>query len=152
MPKIFADALISVDEVLPPRRQTKGSAGYDIYSPTDYNIKPHSLELIDTKMKIMIPTNHFVMIVSRSSMALKRGLITPNSPAIIDSDYQDNIIVGLFNTTDTTIHIKKGERIAQFIFFKEAQVRISLATTSLIQSLNKKKQTIRKGGIRSTGL
>lgn len=129
-----------------PTRKTTESAGYDIEAGESVDIPSHSSVLVKTGLKAFMGFDEYLAIHIRSSMAIKRGLMLTNSTGIIDSDYYNNedneghIMIALYNTTSETIHIEKGERIAQGIFSKYLIINDDNATD------------IRKGGIGSTGI
>ena len=113
----------TMDYVLPTRGTSK-SAGYDLASPIDVIIEPHSSVLIWTNVKAYMQDDEVLEVYIRSSTAIKRDLILKNTVGIIDSDYYSNesndgnIGICLYNTTYAPREIKKGERIAQGIFKK----------------------------------
>ena len=113
----------TMDYVLPTRGTSK-SAGYDLASPIDVIIEPHSSVLIWTNVKAYMQDDEVLEVYVRSSTAIKRDLILKNTVGIIDSDYYSNesndgnIGICLYNTTYAPREIKKGERIAQGIFKK----------------------------------
>ena len=57
----------------------------------------------------------FFMLCLRSSIGAKRGLIMPHGVGIIDADFTGEIMVAVYNTTETSIKIQHGERIAQIV-------------------------------------
>lgn len=107
-----------------PERKTSGSSGYDLEAAKDTVIRPHDVTSVYTGLKAYMQKDEYLMISIRSSLAFKKGLILVNGPGIIDSDYYNNpdneghIMVGLYNTSDKPVTIKKGDRIAQGIFMK----------------------------------
>lgn len=113
----------TMDYVLPVRGSSR-SAGYDLASPIDVIIEPHSSVLIWTNIKAYMQDDEVLEVYVRSSTAIKRDLILKNTVGIIDSDYYSNegndgnIGICLYNTTYAPREIKKGERIAQAIFTK----------------------------------
>jgi dUTP pyrophosphatase len=67
---------------------------------------------------IAVPEGYFLGIFARSSTPLKRGLMVANGVGVIDADYcgpGDEIKVQLLNFTDATVHVKRGDRLAQGI-------------------------------------
>ena len=113
----------TMDYVLPVRG-TSRSAGYDLASPIDVIIEPHSSVLIWTNVKAYMQDDEVLEIYVRSSTAIKRDLILKNTVGIIDSDYYSNesndgnIGICLCNMSYAPRRIEKGERIAQAIFKK----------------------------------
>ena len=105
-----------------PQRKTAKSAGYDIAAAEEVVCQPHEITVINTGLKVYMPTFEFLALYVRSSVGIKKGLMMANSVGIIDADYVDNpdneghICVALYNTMPTPITIKKGERIAQGVF------------------------------------
>lgn len=114
----------------PLARATPGSAGYDLMSTADINILPNSSVMIDSGVKINIPTGFYAGIYTRSSVALNGKEKTSSGitctshsvftlAGIIDSDFKDSIRVILHNLSAThQFKIKAGDRIAQLILHK----------------------------------
>ena len=94
----------TMDYILPVRGSSK-SAGYDLASPIDVIIEPHSSVLIWTNIKAYMQDDEVLEVYIRSSTAIKRDLILKNTVGIIDSDYYSNegndgnIGICLYNTT-----------------------------------------------------
>ncbi len=111
-------------EYILPVRGTSKSAGYDLASPIDVVIEPHSSVLVWLNIKAYMADDEVLEIYVRSSTAIKRDLILKNTVGIIDADYYSNegndgnIALCIYNTTYAPRTIKKGERIAQAIFKK----------------------------------
>ena len=109
-------------EVIIPKRQTAGSAGYDFSVLKDTDILPHETKLISTGVKACMNEGEVLKLYARSSLAKKKGLFIANHVGIIDSDYFENddndghIMINVYNFTDKTVKVLKGERIAQGIF------------------------------------
>ena len=112
-------------EIQLPKRGSKGSAGYDICTPVDIVIPPYGIsDAIQTDIKAYMPDDEVLLIVPRSSIGFKKGLMLINTVAVIDSDFYEspesdgNIGFKLKNLTDKEVVIKAGERIMQGIFKK----------------------------------
>lgn len=105
-----------------PTRGTKGSAGYDFYSPDEYIVRPNEIVKIWTDIKAYMQSDEFLMLNVRSSMGGK--FMLANTIGIVDSSYYGNIDndgnIGIFlkNISDQTQLIKQGERVGQGIFVK----------------------------------
>lgn len=105
-----------------PTRQTKYSAGYDIYLPESVTIPAHSQKMISTGIKAYMQDDEFLGIHIRSSMAIKRHLRLVNNEGIVDADYYNNpdneghLMIALANDTDKDIVLQAHERIAQESF------------------------------------
>lgn len=125
-----------------PAFQTKGAAGADLKSSVDIILEPMKVVMVDAGFSCKIPNGYHAKIVARSSMG-KKGIIVPNSPGIIDSDYIDRICVLLLNLTKEPYVIKKGDRIAQWL--------VEANTSYSWQEVNELEPTDRQGGFGSTG-
>lgn len=107
-----------------PKRGTNKSAGYDIESIEDVYIEPGTTKVVLTGLKAYMMDDEVLKLYIRSSLAIKKGLTLANNVGIIDADYYNNlsneghIMVALTNLSDSTVAIKKGDRIAQGIFVK----------------------------------
>jgi dUTP pyrophosphatase len=107
-----------------PTYATPGSAGADIYAclPTVGEImSPGKTALIPTGIAVELPPGWEIQVRSRSGQAL-RGLIVLNSPGTIDSDYRGEIMVMLYNISNTTYRVHDKEKIAQLVLSKVEQV------------------------------
>ena len=98
-----------------PEYATSGSAGMDLVSAVETEIKPMEISLIPTGLTVAIPEGYEGQIRPRSGMALKHGITLPNSPGTIDSDYRGEIKVIIQNLGTESFVINRGDRIAQFI-------------------------------------
>lgn len=112
------------DELKLPRRGTKHSAGYDIFSPFEFTLEPNETILIPTGIKAYMQFDEMVCGYPRSSKGFKFFMRLANTVAIGDSDYYDNIkneghyFIKIRNEGNKTMKIEKGEAFAQFIFQK----------------------------------
>ena len=111
----------SLDDVIIPKRATKGSAGYDFYSPIEVNLKPGESIKIPTGIRCKIDDGYVLKIYPRSSLGFKFQMALLNTVGIIDADYynadnEGHIIVGIINRGDKDLLIKKGDRFVQGIF------------------------------------
>ena len=98
-----------------PHHGSAGAAGNDLISQFDEFIHPGETKLIKTGTAMSVPEGHFGMLVPRSSICNKRGLVMANSCGIIDSDYRGEIMVPYRNLGKEPVHLKEGERIAQIL-------------------------------------
>ena len=115
-----------VDTSLPlPRHETRGSVGFDLLCRESVTVPPGMIRLIPANVIVAVPEGYMLMIASRSSLPTKKGLMLPNSVGIIDQDYRganDEIMIQVYNLKDQPVEVQKGERLAQGIFVKIAQV------------------------------
>lgn len=108
------------DEKIMPRRATYGSAGYDFKSPFDHPIviPPHETVKFGSGVKVRLNEGCVLLLFIRSSLGLKHGISLPNSVAVIDSDYEDEIVTALRNDSDKEFVLDSGERYMQGIFLE----------------------------------
>lgn len=133
-----------------PCRQTKYSAGYDLYANSDGVIAPNTHKLIKTKICVKIPDNHVGQIWTRSSLSLNHGIEV--GAGIIDSDYQGELGVILYNHGICDFNYTNDMRIAQLLV-------IPISMSGVVECIDKK-DFIKKftsnergnGGFGSTGI
>jgi len=88
----------------------------------DTSIEPGERRLIPTGIIVAIPEGYELQVRSRSGLALKKGVMVLNSPGTIDAGYRGEIGVILFNTSDETVSIPKGFRVAQAVLQKVEKI------------------------------
>jgi dUTP pyrophosphatase len=101
-----------------PRRGTAGSAGVDLRACLDVAVElaPGDSRLLSTGIAIYLDDPGFAaMILPRSGLGHKHGIVLGNLVGLIDSDYQGELMVSCWNRGATTFRIEPGERIAQLI-------------------------------------
>nr|WP_295236924.1 dUTP diphosphatase [uncultured Brevundimonas sp.] len=102
-----------------PAYETAGSAGMDLRAavPEDQpmTLAPGQRALVPTGLKIALPLGYEAQVRARSGLALKHGIICPNAPGTIDSDYRGECGVILANIGSEPFVIRRGERIAQLV-------------------------------------
>ena len=124
-----------------PRRATPGSCGYDLCSFEDCVLLPGTTKLVNTGVRLAVPTHLCAIVHGRSSLG-KQGIA--QNTGIIDQDYRGVIYVSLRNTSGQDFVIKRGERIAQLLFHV-------IATPNLDQVAELDDTTRGEGGFGSTG-
>ena len=138
--------IFRIDKSLPlPEYQTKGAVAFDLYSRLDMDIKPKEVALIPTNFIIQTPKNYMLLVVTRSSTPKKMGLSVPHGIGIIDQDFcgpDDEVMLQVFNFTDSAVKISKGQRIGQAAFMRIAKPKWQ--EISVIKAKS-------RGGIGSTG-
>ncbi len=103
-----------------PTFQTAGSAGLDLCAciEEDIFINPNDSVLVPTGFSIHIDNpDYAAFILPRSGLGHKHGIVLGNLVGLIDSDYQGEIMVSLWNRSDETFTVEPGARIAQMVFF-----------------------------------
>ena len=100
-----------------PRRQTQGSAGYDVASAEpDFVLQPGARRLVATGLEMELPDGVECQVRPRSGLALRHGVTLPNTPATIDPDFRGELRVILWNAGTEPVPIARGTRIAQLVF------------------------------------
>ena len=90
-------------------------SGFDLHSTEDLTIEPFDRALVPTGLHFDIPDGYEIQVRSKSGLALKQGLMVLNSPGTVDQGYTGEIKAIIFNTTNKTIQIPKGQKIAQAV-------------------------------------
>lgn len=106
-----------------PRRATKGSAGYDFYSPLDFSLQPGETIKIPTGIRAFMREDYVLMIFPRSGLGFKFRLQLNNTVGVIDSDYynsdnEGHIFIKLTNDSNEgkILTLAAGTGFAQGIF------------------------------------
>ena len=136
------------NEFIMPNYATEGSAGLDLCACIDetLTINPGDTILISAGFAIHIADKSFAaMLLPRSGLGHKYGIVLGNLTGLIDSDYQGEIFVSCWNRGNTLFKINPGDRIAQMIIVPVAQPDFEF-----VDSFN---ETIRgSGGFGHTGV
>ncbi len=119
-----ADSIRKIyDTIKLPRRATAGSAGYDIFSPADFTIRPNETIKIPTGIRCRIENGWVLKVYPRSGLGFKYRLQLNNTVGIIDSDYynsdnEGHIFIKLTNASNEgkTVTLQQGSGFAQGIF------------------------------------
>lgn len=98
-----------------PTRAYLDDAGFDLYVKGDWVIQPHEFVDVDVNCAVKTPPNTWALLISRSSTMRKRGLLV--ATGVIDAGYTGPLFAGVFNLTDSPVHVEHGERLAQLILF-----------------------------------
>ena len=101
-----------------PEYASVGSAGLDLRACIDFKqaVRPQESVLVSTGLAIHIADPNLAgMILPRSGLGHRHGIILGNSVGLVDSDYQGPLMISIWNRSDQTYTIEPGERIAQLI-------------------------------------
>jgi len=112
------------NEIPLPEYATTGSAGLDLRAclDTTLEIGPGQTELIPTGIAIHIEDESLAaMILPRSGLGHKHGIVLGNLVGLIDSDYQGQLFISCWNRGDKHFTIESGERIAQLVLVPVVQ-------------------------------
>ncbi len=99
-----------------PKYETHGACCFDFLCVEDAVIEPKKIALLPTGLVICVPEGYMLMLASRSSTPMKKGLMFPHGIGILDRDYcgpDDEVRIQVYNFTDAPVALKKGDRIAQ---------------------------------------
>lgn len=113
------------DTIALPNYATSGSAGLDLRACLDEAVilAPGDTLLIPTGLAIHIDDPSLAaVLLPRSGLGHKHGIVLGNLVGLIDSDYQGQVFVSCWNRGQDTFEINIGERIAQMVFIPVAQV------------------------------
>ncbi|SMY37050.1 dUTP diphosphatase [Photobacterium andalusiense] len=114
-----------------PAYATTGSAGLDLRACLDQAliVAPGETHLVPTGLAIHIgDSNLAATILPRSGLGHKHGIVLGNLVGLIDSDYQGQLMVSVWNRGDTTFTIEPGDRIAQLVFVPVVQAQFNIVT------------------------
>nr|WP_181315000.1 MULTISPECIES: dUTP diphosphatase [Photobacterium] len=114
-----------------PAYATTGSAGLDLRACLDQalTVAPGETHLVPTGLAIHIgDSNLAATILPRSGLGHKHGIVLGNLVGLIDSDYQGQLMVSVWNRGDTTFTIEPGDRIAQLVFVPVVQAQFNIVT------------------------
>ncbi len=113
----------------PPAYATPGSAGIDLRACIDHNmvVAPGQCELVPSGLAIHLADPHYAaMILPRSGLGHKHGIVLGNLVGLIDSDYQGQIFVSLWNRSHTPFTLMPLERIAQLVIVPVVQMHLNI--------------------------
>ena len=131
-----------------PSYATEGAAGMDLRACLEapLTLAPEQVAAVGTGVAMSIRRPEYMALLApRSGLGVKHGIVLANTVGIIDSDYQDEIRVALFNRSRVSYDIQPGERVAQLI--------IVPVTRAIIKIVEEFSQTTTRGvgGFGSTG-
>ncbi|MCK4103178.1 dUTP diphosphatase [Acinetobacter radioresistens] len=109
-----------------PAYATSGSAGLDLRACLNeaVQIKPGETILVKTGMAIYIEDQNFAgLILPRSGLGHKHGIVLGNLVGLIDSDYQGELMVSVWNRSQTVFTLEPGERLAQYVLVPVVQAQ-----------------------------
>lgn len=129
-----------------PAYATEGAAGMDLVAAVrePLVIPPGGRALVPTGLRIALPAGHELQIRPRSGLALKHGIVLPNSPGTIDEDYRGELQVIVMNAGPDPFTVTRGLRIAQAVL--APVVRAVWHETDVLEATGRG-----EGGFGSTG-
>ena len=135
------------NEIPLPQYATLGSAGLDLRACIDepLEIKPQETKLIPTGLSVYIENPKYAgIILPRSGLGHKHGIVLGNLVGLIDSDYQGPLMVSCWNRSKQAFTLQPGERLAQLVFLPVVQ-----ATFEIVDSFDS--STRGEGGFGHSG-
>ena len=114
-----------------PTYATPGSAGLDLRALLDQQLvlQPGETKLIPTGLSIHVADQNLAaVILPRSGLGHKNGIVLGNLVGLIDSDYQGPLMVSLWNRGQQPFTVEVGDRIAQLVFVPVVQAEFNLVT------------------------
>lgn len=117
------------DSIPMPAYATSGSAGLDLCACIDepITLEPGETQLIPTGLAVYIADPKLAaMILPRSGLGHKHGVVLGNLVGLIDSDYQGQLFVSAWNRSDKAYTMAVGERIAQMVLVPVVQADFAL--------------------------
>jgi len=112
-----------------PQYATAGSAGLDLRACLDapLSLAPNAWHLVPTGMAIhLADPGYAALLLPRSGLGHKHGIVLGNLVGLIDSDYQGQLMVSCWNRSDTPFTIEPMERIAQMVIVPVVQAQFNL--------------------------
>jgi dUTP pyrophosphatase len=123
------------------------AAGLDVCAACegDVTVQPGQIRLIPCGFYMAVPVGYEAQIRPRSGLALKHGIVLPNSPGTIDADYRGEVCIILGNIGQEAFTVSRGMRIAQMV--------IAPVTPVQIEPVEQLDDTVRgEGGFGHTGV
>lgn len=112
-----------------PAYATPGSAGLDLRAclTEPLTLAPNAWQLVPTGIAIYLHDPNFAaLILPRSGLGHKHGIVLGNLVGLIDSDYQGQLMVSAWNRSDTAFTIEPMERIAQLVIVPVVQAHFNV--------------------------
>ncbi len=114
-----------------PAYATPGSAGLDLRACLNepLTLPPNAWQLVPTGIAIYLQDPHFAaMILPRSGLGHKHGIVLGNLVGLIDSDYQGQLMVSAWNRSSTAFTIEPMDRIARLVIVPVVQAQFNVVT------------------------
>ncbi len=135
------------EDVPLPQYMSEHAAGMDLCAACadDVMLEPGQIRLIPCGFYMALPPGYESQVRPRSGMALKHGVVVPNSPGTIDADYRGEVCVILGNIGSEKFVVRRGMRIAQMV--------IAPVTRAAVKEVDVLPDSVRgNGGFGHTGV
>lgn len=116
------------DDIPLPRYMSDQAAGMDLCAAcdSDVDIAPGEVKLIPCGFYMAVPAGYEAQVRPRSGLALKHGVMLPNSPGTIDADYRGEVCVILGNVGREKFVVKRAMRIAQMVISPVTRAEVTV--------------------------
>ena len=112
-PKMTLEFIKIHPDAVSPKYNYPTDSGFDLHSTEGVGIPPQSRMLVGTGLKFNIKDGFEMQVRPKSGLALKQGLTVLNTPGTVDSGYDGEVKVILYNSSNDTVYIERGQKIAQ---------------------------------------
>jgi dUTP pyrophosphatase len=112
-PKMTLEFIKTHQDAVSPKYNYPTDSGFDLHSTESVGIPPQSRMIVGTGLKFNIKDGFEMQVRPKSGLALKQGLTVLNTPGTVDSGYDGEVKVILYNSSHDTVYIEKGQKIAQ---------------------------------------
>jgi dUTP pyrophosphatase len=112
-PKMTLEFIKVHENAVSPSYNYPTDSGFDLHSTEGVGVPPQSRMLVGTGLKFNIKDGFEMQVRPKSGLALKQGLTVLNTPGTVDSGYDGEVKVILYNSSHDTVYIEKGQKIAQ---------------------------------------
>lgn len=103
------------EEAVTPLYNYPSDSGFDLHSTEDMEVGPFGRILVPTGLKFDIPDGTEIQVRPKSGLAIKQGLTVLNTPGTVDSGYNGEVKVIIFNTNNHSVTIPKGMKVGQAV-------------------------------------
>jgi len=104
------------EDAVEPKYNYPSDSGFDLHSTKEITIPAFGRALVPTGLKFDIPDGTEIQVRPKSGLSIKQGITVLNTPGTIDSGYNGEVQVIVFNTNNSEFTIEKGMKVAQAVF------------------------------------
>lgn len=128
--------IVEEEKYIPIRGRGEGDAGWDLKSRESKILAPGERGIFSTGVKLVLPEPHYFLLLSRSGLSIKYGVMVLNAPGLVDNSFRDEIRIVLYNSDkETFFKVEEGMRIAQGIvlpYLREIKTEVNPEMYSLL--------------------
>ena len=128
---IKVNRLPGSEDVPLPSKMSVGAAGFDLCAAVanDLTLAPGDIRLIPCGFAMAIPPGYEMQVRPRSGLAIHQGIGLVNAPGTVDADYRGVVRIILINWGQDSVTIRRGDRIAQFVFAPVVRAQLEVSAT-----------------------